>query len=275
MKKLSLLIALSLGLSIAFAHEFWLQPSQFFARVGDKINLQVLVGEGFAGERSEGKKNRIIQYRHHTDGIVTNLAPTLTGDTYGDVSVTLTTPGTHLFSFANTPKFLAMKADSFLLYLEEDGLDNVIATRQQRGETAKPSRELYQRCVKTLVQVGNNPTGTYAKNTGMPLEVMAVENPYAMRPGQTISFQILFMNKPLSGALVRYWNRATADQPAETTPQNRPPHEEKQRSDAQGRVRFQLRAGQNMVSVVRMVAAQDTTQSDWHSYWGSLTFGCR
>lgn len=280
MKKFLLLIGLSLGVSVVFAHEFWLQPSQFFALVGDKINLQVLVGEGFLGERSEGKKNRIIQYRHHTDGPVTDLAPTLSGDTYGDVSVTLTTPGTHLFSFANTPKFLAMKADSFLLYLQEDGLDSVIAARKQRGETAKPSRELYQRCVKTLVQVGDKPTRTFAKNTGMPLEIMAVENPYAKRPGQPVDFQILFMNKPLSGALVRYWNRAVAGQSSQVTPANRPSYEEKQRSDAQGRVRFRLRAGSNMVSVVQMLPVQDTTSvegspADWHSYWGSLTFGSR
>ena len=275
MKKFLFIIGLSLSAGLVFAHEFWLQPSRFFARVGDKINIQVLVGEYFVGERSEGRKNRIIHYQHHADGRVTDLAPTLTGDTYGAVSVTLATPGTHLFSFANTPKFLAMKADSFLLYLEEDGLDNVIATRKQRGETSKPSRELYQRCVKTLVQVGNKPTSTFAKNTGMPLEIMPVGNPYAQRPGQTANFQILFMNKPLPGALVRYWNRTAADQLAGAIPANQPYHEEKQRSDAQGRVRFRLRAGNNMVSVVQMTSAQDTTQADWHSYWGSLTFGCR
>lgn len=265
MKKFSWVVGLILGTGVVFAHEFWLQPSRFFARVGDTVSLQVLVGENFVGERSEGKKNRLVQYRHHTDGGVTDLAPALTGDTYGDVLVTLAVLGTHLFSFANTPKFLAMKADSFQLYLAEDGLDNVLAARRQRSEMAKPSRELYQRCVKTLVQVGDKPTNTFAKNTGMPLEIIPVENPYAQRPGQMADFQLLFMNKPLPGALVRYWNRSTADQL----------WEEKQRSDARGRVRFRLRAGRNMVSVVRMVPAQDTAQADWHSYWGSLTFGCR
>lgn len=265
MKKFSWIVGLSLGTGVVFAHEFWLQPSRFFARVGDTVSIQVLVGENFVGERSEGKKNRIVQYRHHTDDGVTDLAPALTGDTYGDVSVTLAAPGTHLFSFANTPKFLAMKADSFRLYLEEDGLDNVIAARNQRGETTKPSRELYQRCVKTLVQVGDRPTGTFARNTGMPLEIIPVGNPYAQRPGQTADFRLLFMNKPLSGVLVRYWNRTATNQLSE----------EKQRSDARGRVRFRLRAGHNMVSVVRMIPAPDTAQADWHSYWGSLTFGCQ
>ena len=59
MKKFLLLIALSLSAGLVLAHEFWLQPSRFFARVGDIINVQVLVGEYFVGERSEGKKHSV------------------------------------------------------------------------------------------------------------------------------------------------------------------------------------------------------------------------
>ena len=264
MKKIFIFLALFLILGAAFGHEFWLQPSRFFATVGDRIQVQVLVGEGFVGERSEGKKNRILQYRHHMASSSTDLAPTLTGDTYGDVSVSLTTPGTHLPSFATAPTFLSMKADSFLLYLQEDGLDNVIAARRQRGETDKPSRELYQRCVKTLVQAGPATDNTFAENTGLTLEIFPVKNPYAQRPGQVAQFRIRFGDKPLAGALVRYWNRDAANHLIE----------EKQRSDAQGHVQFRLRAGASMISLVQMVPSKDTT-ADWHSYWGSLTFGCR
>lgn len=265
MKK-SVFIVLLLGcVGLAFGHEFWLAPNQFFARVGETIHVQVLVGENFTGERSEGKKNRLIQYRHQTATASEDLAPTLSGETYGDVPVMLKTPGTHLISFANTPKFLAMKADSFLLYLEEDGLDNAIEARKQRGETDKPSRELYQRCVKTLVQVGGKPDNAFAKNTGMMLEIIPVENPYTQHPGQTAEFRVLFDGKSLAGALVRYWNRDAANHVTE----------EKQRSNAQGRARFRLKAGANMVSLVRMIPNDNPAEADWRSYWGSLTFGCR
>jgi uncharacterized GH25 family protein len=56
MKKLSLIVGLSILISVAFGHEFWLEPTQFFARVGESIRVQILVGENFTGERSEGKK---------------------------------------------------------------------------------------------------------------------------------------------------------------------------------------------------------------------------
>jgi uncharacterized GH25 family protein len=270
-KKFSTLtILLVICAGIALAHEFWLQPNRFFAKVGDKVTIQVLVGEGFTGERSDGTKDRIVQYKHQSAGGTTNLAPALTGDTYGSVPVSLTTAGTHLISFANTPKFLAMRADSFLLYLKEDGLDNVISARQQQGTASKPSREMYQRCIKTLIQVGDKPDNTFAENTGMPLEIIPAQNPYAQRPGQIATFQVLYDNKPLPKALVRYWNRNGTNSLAQ----------ERQRSDGQGRVRFRMRAGNSMVSLVHMVpyVHADTTKpspADWHSYWGSLTFGCR
>lgn len=271
MKKKYVLTGLLLSLALlSMAHEFWLQPERFFAAVGDVVPVEIKVGEGFEGERSEGKKNRIVQYVHLANGTKENLAPGLENDHYGVANVKLTTPGTHLIAFANTPKFLGMRADSFLLYLKEDGLDNVIQARQQQGDTQKRSRELYRRCVKTLIQVGDKPDNTFSVNTGMPLEIIPVENPYAMKADQIADFQILFEQKPLAGALVRHWNRTATNQL----------HEAQQRSDAQGRVRFRLLAGSNMVSLVNMApytgpASPELPQADWISYWGSLTFGCK
>lgn len=271
MNKKYWLTSLLLGLAwLSTAHEFWLQPGRFFAATGETILVEIRVGERFEGERSEGRKNRIIQYVHVANGVKEDLAPGLTNDHYGVAAVKLTTPGTHLIAFANTPKFLSMRADSFLLYLKEDGLDNVITAREQQSDTQKRSRELYQRCVKTLIQAGNQPDETFSVNTGMPLEIIPIQNPYALKSGQTATFQILFEQKPLPQALVRYWNRTATNQR----------HEEKQRADAQGRVHFRLRTGSNMVSLVRMVPYTGPQQSgppqaDWISYWGSLTFGCQ
>lgn len=277
-KKTYLTASLVLSLTLlAVAHEFWLQPQRFFAAVNDVVPVEIMVGETFQGEHSEGKKNRIIQYIHLANGTKEDLAPGITNDHYGVANVTLKTPGTHLIAFANTPKFLSMRADSFLLYLQEDGLDNVIAARKKLSEAdgQKRSRELYRRCVKTLIQAGDKPDSTFAINTGMPLEIIPAQNPYALKPGQPVYFQVLFEQKPLPMALVRYWNRDAANKLTE----------EQQRSDAQGRVRFALRAGSNMVSLVQMVpytgiaqtgmAQADFPQADWISYWGSLTFGCK
>jgi uncharacterized GH25 family protein len=273
MKRIYLLLTFIVCLVLlARAHEFWLQPDTFFAQPGQVVNIEVLVGEHFQGERSEGKKNRISQYTHWTGSTKEEIAPKLTEGHYGSVPLKLATPGTHLIAFANTNKYLEMRADSFLLYLQEDGLDPVIQWRKQHNQTQKRSREFYRRCVKTLIQVGppHVQDSSYSCDTGMPLEIIPNQNPYNLKPGATLSFTVLFENKPLANALVRYWNRAAISHsaPAAFT-------EQQQRTDAKGQVRFELKAGNNMISLVQMVSYADTKQADWQSYWGSLTFGCR
>ena len=262
---------------LAQAHEFWLQPGTFFAEPGQVVPINVLVGEYFNGERSEGKKNRLVQYAHWSGGAKTDLSPTLTDGHYGVMPLKIARPGTHLIALANTTKYLEMRADSFLLYLQEDGLDHIIDLRQQRGESGTRSRELYRRCVKTLIQAGpvQVTDQTFATDTGMPLEIIPLQNPYSLKTGDQADFQILFNHKPLANALVRYWNRPVNGsiekpgiRPAGLT-------ETHQRSSPLGRVRFRLKTGQNMVSLVQMVPNEDRQQADWQSYWGSFTFGCR
>ena len=109
----------------------------------------------------------------------------------------------------------------------------------------------------------------------MPLEIIPVQNPYGLRPGAWAEFRVIFDHKPLANALVRYWTRPVSTVKEQSDVKPKGLTEEQQRTDAQGRVRFQLRVGQNMVSLVRMVPTEDTKEADWQSYWGSLTFGCR
>ena len=278
MKRIYFLLIGIVGLVLfANAHEFWLQPETFFVQPGQVVPIEVLVGEHFNGERSEGKKNRIVQYAHWMEGEKEDVSPKLTEGHYGVVSLKIAKMGTHLVALTNTNKFLSMRADSFLLYLKEDGLDHIIQLRQERQQTQARSREFYRRCVKTLIQAGPvNPTDkTFSMDTGMPLEVIPVKNPYSLRPGEWAAFRVVFDHKPLPNVLVRYWTRPFIK--GKELPDSKPQGltQKHQRSDAQGRVRFQLRTGQNMVSLVQMVPITDTKEADWQSYWGSLTFGCR
>ncbi len=262
---------------LVHAHEFWLQPGLFFVESGQTVPIEVLVGEHFNGERSTGKKNRIVQYTHWMEETKEDLSPKLTEGHYGVVPLEITKTGTHLVALANTNKFLSMRPDSFLLYLHEDGLEHIVQLRQERQQTQTRSREFYRRCVKTLIQAGPvKPTDkTFSIDTGMPLEIIPVKNPYSLKPGEWAEFRVVFDHKPLPNVLVRYWTRPFIK--GKELPDSKPQGltQEHQRSDAQGRVRFQLRTGQNMVSLVQMVLITDPKEADWQSYWGSLTFGCR
>ncbi len=267
---------------LAVGHEFWLQPQRFFAPVGDRVEVETMVGEDFLGERTTANKNKLVQYQHWFNGQSEDMSTNLVSDSYGLARVTLKTPGVHLLALSNTNKFLSMKPDSFALYLREDGLEHIIKLREQQGQSNQPSREVYRRCAKSLLLAGPGARATdttYVINTQMPLEIIPRQNPYRLRPGDDVDFLVLLNDQPLPGTLVRYWTRNLTNQLQIT----------QQRTDARGLVRFRLRPGRCLVSTVWMVPvsnaafldrpeygpAPDQPAADWQSYWGSLTFGCR
>ena len=181
-------------------------------------------------------------------------------------TLTFQQPGLHLLAFQSNNSSIALEADKFNAYLTEDGIENILALRKQRGELGKPARELYQRCAKTMLQVsGVAQTGLirFGTNTGMPLEIIPQQNPYALKAGDELAVEILFEGKPLPNAVVRTWQRAGQSAMAQA----------RYRTDARGQVRVKITAaGQWMISLVRMVPLTTPT-ADYQSYWASYTFG--
>ncbi|WP_375434176.1 DUF4198 domain-containing protein [uncultured Hymenobacter sp.] len=251
----------------AAAHEFWLMPPQFFVVPGTTLNLHLFVGENFTGERWAGKSNRVTRLAHYTPpGLEDLLAAATTADTL-QPNVTFAQPGTHMVVLATNNSFITLEAEKFNAYLKEDGLDYILLQRQQRGTLNKPGREAYSRCAKTLVQVGNPTTSdtarAWSRPTGLALELVPEQNPYALRIGSSLTIRVLADGQPKGGQLVQVWQRS-AGQPVKIT---------KLYSNQNGRVLFRLtNPGQYMVSAVQMVPAS-LPEAEWQSNWSTLTFG--
>ena len=125
-------------------------------------------------------------------------------------------------------------------------------------------RELYTRCAKTLVAVGDDASET-DRATGMRLELIAGENPLTLTPGATIDFTLLWEGQPLAGAQVALFRRGADGALASRT---------LARTDADGKTSFPLPApGTYMAASVHMIEAAADRNADWHSFWASLTFG--
>lgn len=242
------------------AHEFYLLPQNFRPAPGSAINIAVLVGEYFAGDPWDFASYPVTALRE-VRGKKMVTKPTADVGANGFV-FTPTAPDTYLFALQTGNKYLEMEPGPFLDYLKEDGLENAIALREEKQQTQQPSKEFYARCAKTLLQVGTKRGTAYRTNTGMPLEIIPQQNPYGLQAGEKLTCQLLFRNRPLVGAKVRYWNRQG---PAYS--------EVQQRSDDKGRVSFALKPGPSLISVVVMEPTPAGSKADWQSWWGSYTFG--
>ncbi|GAA4011385.1 DUF4198 domain-containing protein [Hymenobacter fastidiosus] len=262
-----LVVGLLVGAATAVGHEFWLLPPRFFVVPGTRLNLHVFVGENFTGARWPGKSNRLTSFVHYAPNDTVDHTKVASQDDTLNTSVELIQPGVHLLSFSTNNAFIELEAGQFNAYLKEEGLDQALARRQQRNELAKPGREAYRRCAKTLIQVGRSrpdAVKTYASVAGHPLELVPEQNPYALQVGASLTVRVLADGQPLAGALVQVWQR----QPGQPT------RIVKLHSNQNGRVLFRLNAaGSYMVSTVRMVPDAGLQSAEWQSTWASLTFG--
>lgn len=260
----TLVLAWAVG---AQAHDVWIEPSRTDPARAELVDLRLRVGENLAGEALQlvpGLVNRFI-----VSGPTGNRAirPQLGADSAGQVR--LDAPGLYVALYHSHPSFIELPADKFNPYLLEEGLDSIVALRAARGQNQAAARELYARCAKALLLTGPANPAQSDRRLGCPLELVAQRNPFAL-PDATdgtlpLTVQLTYLGRPLAGALVVAQNSL-----APTVRQAR-------RSDTEGRVSFQIGAGNPsrgmwLIKAVHMVAATDPAQADWMSWWASLTF---
>jgi uncharacterized GH25 family protein len=245
------------------AHEFWLNPDKFIYQRGEKINIKFLVGENFEGENWKGNKGKIQLLKLYYGGVSDDLSKYISEENGDSLQLAQLDEGTNLVAFNNTNTFIELEPAKFNEYLIEDGLTDAMEYRTLNNETGSMGRELYQRCAKTLIQVGNVKDKTFSVATGMPVDIIPLSNPYRLKNNDTLRVKILFQKQPLADALIKIWRRENNN----TTKTNLI-------TDANGEIIFPVStSGKWMVSTVKMVRLPDGSPADWQSYWGSLTWG--
>jgi hypothetical protein len=257
------LFALFTLYTLLSSHEFWLHPEKYIYNRGEKINIRFFVGENFEGENWHGNNSRLQSLKLFYGGVSDDLSGLL-GEAEGDsLELTMLDEGTNLIAFHSTNTFIEIAAAKFNDYLKEDGLQNAIEYREKNNETDSAGREYYQRCAKTLIQVGTIKDKTFSMVTGMPVDIIPAFNPYHLKNNDSMRVKILFQKMPLANALVKIWHRV-----------NDSTQKTEYRSNENGEIVFPiLTTGKWMISTVKMDRLDGDAKAHWQSYWGSLTWG--
>ena len=239
----------------ATAHEFWVEPSEFNPASGARVDVRLCVGDGFEGwplARNEQRIERFAAIGAHTEQRLLGLDG---ADPAGVAR--LETPGRHILAFESKYSLSKMQAEEFSAYLNEKGLERILAQRAQRGETQFPARDAYTRHAKALIRVGDSREGTADRTIGLRLELIAEP----VRGDAARAFNLLYQGKPLADALLTATRLGGADGDLHA------------RTDKQGRATFILeRAGVWRIGAVHMIEARDKKIADWESLWASITF---
>lgn len=253
--------------AIADAHDLFFKPLQFHVAENADVVIPVLNGTFSKSE------NSIVRARLRDISIVGPAgrfrADTTAWSDAGDTSrlrFRTTASGTYLIGASTTASMIALEAKDFNQYLSDDGIPDVLAARRKGGALQKPAKERYHKHIKTLLQVGETRSAAFSTVLGYPAELVPLENPYALRPGATLSLRCLVDGKAVPNQFVQVGGRTPA---GERIPMRG------LRADSAGVVHVPLRtAGVWYVKFINMTPqARDTV--DYESKWASLTFEIR
>ena len=247
-----------------FAHDFWIEPTQLAPQVGQSVGLRLRVGERLAGDAVPLLATHVKRFVV-VAGDAAEPQP-VAGRRGDDPAGRLRAeaPGLHVVGYWSHPSGVELPADKFDAYLRDEGLDTISAQRAARPPSTAMVREQYARCAKSLLQVGPASPAQADRRLGLPLELVAERNPYAIGPDQRLPLRLTYQDRPLAGALVVAINSLD------------PSARQSARSDTEGRVSFAVRPGGLwLIKAVHMVEARADTGADWSSLWASLTFEVR
>ena len=246
-----------------FAHEYWFEPETFFLAPNQKTAIHLYVGDGLIKDREERPFQFSMTSMFDLFSIekTWDLKTSLTDGAMPIYDFSAAKAGNYLLAMNRNWAYIKIEPQKFEDYLREDGMEYIIAEREELGERNKEGRERYSRYLKSLLEVDARRDDVYKKQLGQKLEITPLENPYSKKIGDKLGFQILFDGKPLAGRTVFADNRGSATQ--------------KMTTDKNGKITMKI--DNSDLWLVRLVnmrrCATDCNEADWESFWGALTFG--
>jgi uncharacterized GH25 family protein len=260
------IVSLLLAALPGAAHDYWLVPDAFFVKPGDETALHLHVGDDFVSEKERPfQKTPIVRFNLVHGKETMDLIPLGVEDKTPFAKVALKKAGTYLVRMDRSPQKIELDPEKFNKYLADEGLDAILEQRKKLGEDKQPGRERYSRCLKSLLQCGDERDATATAAVGQTLEIIPLDNPYSLKGGDTLKVRVLFDGKPLKGAKVFAHRRAGDKVTTQAAT-----------SDADGTAAFKLDGeGSYLVRLVHMRRCAGVEGVDWESFWAALTFGMK
>lgn len=267
--------AVLLGLFVCFratqasAHDFWLQPSEYWITPDALTPFTLQVGHGPLRQRSPIPPRRITRFQAIAPmGAVIDMHEQLTlGQTAEDGEFRFTAPGAYVLVLQTDDRAQThLPSIRFNDYLKVEGLTPALEQRARLNQMDRDGSERYSRCAKSIVQIGPagaGPQGQVSKPVGLPLEIVPEANPYGVQRPAHLPIRVLYENRPLAGAMVKLTNLNDDATPFEV-----------HLTDQDGRASFSMPAsGAWLLNVIWTKALPSSDEADFETVFSSLSFG--
>ena len=268
----------------AFAHDIWLHAERYRLEKGDTLIVRQLLGAELDTDLLRPETTQELPVLRDmtprfalitAQGSVNLLAELPNMRTQPEVKPVLKRKldfdGLALVTMEHAIIYTEFTSKEFLEYLDHEEFDRQ-KFEEHMGSTPFQT-EGYQRTLKCLVRVGQA-TGTakatevYKQVLGQTIEILLLQNPYRLDPGDDLEVRVLLDGEPLPGRFVNAYN---SDGKGSV-------FKHRARTNAEGMARFNLdRGGLWLLRLVHLVPCSGRSRVDcedaaWESYWSSYSF---
>jgi hypothetical protein len=228
--------------------------------------MTIQVGHAEFRTRWSGAVERVVRFDAVGPEGKPDLRSVLKPDQQRDAVISFPAASTQILVFQSNHATSVLPSIRFNDYLKAEGLTPALDIRARTGKTDAPGREIYSRNAKALIRVGNpgsQPEPLITSPVGLPLEIVPLRNPYTLGMGEDLPVQILYLGRPLAGAMVMLTNLEFDGQALET-----------KISDKAGHASFAVpHVGTWLVNVLWTQPIKGNPDADFDTTFSSLTFG--
>lgn len=256
-------ILILLLINLSLAHDYWLQPNKFVLSKGDTLIIHLYVGDKLNKEiERELQKDMTLKFEILTNNKSFNLLDEFPDKMFPVVKRKVDFEGLALVVMERNYAYINLNRKEFLEYLSHEELSEAKELMKELP-ARELEREKYTRYIKSLIVAGSDlDSDIYKKVLGQKLEIILINNPYKLKPGDSIEAQVLFEGKPLVNKTVTGYN-IYGDQFFEY----------KAKTDRDGKVKFKvIHSGLWLIRLVHLLPCTDCKDADWESFWASFSF---
>lgn len=264
----TLLMGLTYGVSAA-AHDFWVQPADYWLKPQIASSMTLQVGHGPFRQRSPIPLSRITGFEAvGPDGLAIDLRGSLhVGGSIDDGTLQFSKAGTYVLVLETDNRAQShLPAIRFNDYLRAEGLTPALELRERLHRMDADGSEAYSRRAKSIVQVGRPDAYSQTQVTkpvGLPLEIVPERSPYAMPSPAVLPVRVIYEGQPLTGALVKLTHLEDDAAPLEM-----------HLTDQAGRASFSMpKAGSWLLNVIWTRPLPSSGETDFETMFSSLSFG--
>ena len=194
-------LCLLLSAASCLGHDTWLSPSRYSADAGQAITFDLTSGMEFPKLDAAVKPERVAKAGFRVASKSGELKEFKAGEHALRFEREFGADGVATVWLQLSAKDIELTDDDVAHYLEEIRAPEEIERAWAAQKGKQKWKELYTKCAKTFVAVGNAANDdSWREPVGLSLELVPLQNPTTIRAGDSAKFKLLSNNKPVSNA---------------------------------------------------------------------------